>query len=244
MITLFQFYRVWDLPNASPFCMKVETYLRMAKLPYENKFVNNPQKSPKRKLPHIKIDGIFYPDSEFIVDELKRRFGDELDHDLTPEQKALAVLIDVTFCERLYWVIVYMRWQDIGGWEYIKETMFKKLPAVSKLFVPNMVRKYMLKQLNQQGTGRHSLKEVEHMGIKILDTMAIILGEKTYFLSDKPTSIDATAFAFLVNIIWTPLNDPVKQHVLKQKNLVAYCDRMWDEYYSDFVKPKVNGVHK
>ncbi len=33
MITLHQFARVWDIPNLSPFCSKVETYLRMAGIP-------------------------------------------------------------------------------------------------------------------------------------------------------------------------------------------------------------------
>lgn len=239
MITLFQFYRVWDLPSASPFCLKVETYLRMAKLPYENKFVNNPQKSPKRKLPHIKMDGKFYTDSELIIDELKRRFIDEMDKGLTEEQKALAVLIDSAFCERLYWVLVYLRWQDTDGWEHIKETMFAKLPAVARLFVPNMIRKYMLKQLDHQGMGRHNRDEVLSFGVKTLDALATLLGEKKYFLGDKPTSIDATAFAFLVNIIWSPFHDPLKKHGLSQSNLVAYCNRMWDEYYPDFVKPQV-----
>jgi len=35
MIKLYQFHPAWGLPNPSPFCMKVETYLRMAGLPYE-----------------------------------------------------------------------------------------------------------------------------------------------------------------------------------------------------------------
>lgn len=192
MITLFQFHRIWNLPNPSPFCMKVETYLRMAKIPYENKFVSNPQKSPKKKLPHIKMDGKFYPDSELIIDELKLRFGDELDKNLTPEQKALAVLIDISFSDRLYWISVYLRWQNEAGWEQIKDSMFEKLPVLAKLFVPNMFRKHLLKQLHQQGTGRHSLQEIIQMGIKNLDAMVVILGDKKYFLGDKPTTVDAT----------------------------------------------------
>ncbi|CEG56202.1 glutathione S-transferase family protein [Legionella fallonii] len=238
MITLFQFYRVWGLPNVSPFCMKVETYLRMAKLPYESKFVNNPQKSPKRKLPHIRIDGKFYPDSELIISELKSRYGDELDRELTEEQKALGTLIDIAFCESLYWIIVYLRWQYDAGWEHIKESMFEKVPALAKLFIPNMIRKYMLKQLDHQGTGRHSLQEVVLIGMKNLDALVTILGEKKYFLGDKPTTVDATAFSFLTNIICTPLDDSFKDHVLKQNNIVAYCNRMWDEFYADFAKPK------
>ena len=74
MITLCQFHRIWGLPNASPFCMKVETYLRMIKLPYDVRFISNPQQASKGKLPYIQIDGKNHPDSEFIIDELKYRF--------------------------------------------------------------------------------------------------------------------------------------------------------------------------
>lgn len=239
MITLFQFHRSWDLPNASSFCMKLETYLRMTHTPYENKFVTNPQKSPKNKLPHIKMDGITYSDSELIIDDLKARLGDPLDKNLTQQQKSMAVLIEATCCERLYWYSVYMRWQDDEGWEYVRKTMFEKLPRIPKLFLPGMVRKYMLKQLSCQGTGRHSFEEIKQLGIKNLNAMSEILADKPYFLGDNPTSIDATAFSFLTNIIWTPLNDPIKKHGLSLPNITAYCNRMWDEYYPDLIKPKI-----
>ena len=44
MIKLFQFPPYWGLPNASPFCMKVETYLRMTGIPYQNVYVRDPRK--------------------------------------------------------------------------------------------------------------------------------------------------------------------------------------------------------
>lgn len=238
MITFFQFYRAWGLPNASPFCMKVETYLRMAKIPYEVKFVNNPQKSPKRKLPYIKMEGLFYPDSELIVYELKKHFGDVLDEGMTKEQKAIAQLVEVAFAERLYWVEVYMRWQEEAGWNFLKETMFGKLPAISKLIIPQMVRKNMLKELNYQGMGRHNLHEVLQLGMQSLDSLAVILGDNKYFMGDKPTSIDATAFAFLANVICTPMQDPLKQYAMQFTKFIDYCNLMWDEYYADFPKPK------
>jgi glutathione S-transferase len=238
MIILYQFFRAWGLPNLSPFCMKVETYLRMAKIPYENKFVNNPQKSPKGKLPCIRMDGVLYPDSELIIDELKTHFGNELDKELTVEQKALAELIEIAFCERLYWVIMYLRWREDKGWNYLKESIFGKLPIVARLFIPNMIRKNMLKELHYQGMGRHSTREILYLGIKTLESLSQLLGKNDYFLGDKPSSIDATAFAFLANIIWSPLNDPFKQHAVQITNIIRYCNRMWDEYYSDMVKPE------
>lgn len=239
MITLYQFHRIWGLPNSSSFCMKLETYLRMIELPYENKFVSNPQKSPKRKLPHIKMDGCFYSDSELIIDKLKIRFGDVLDKELIAEQHALAVMLDIACSERLYWVSVYMRWQYEKGWEQVKNTMFGRLTRISKLYIPNLFRKFMLKQLNEQGMGRHSFEEVTQLGIKTLDALAVILGSNQYFLGDKPTSIDATTFSFLANIIWAPLCDPVKVHIMKQENIMQYCHRMWDRYYPELPKPQM-----
>jgi hypothetical protein len=35
MITLYEFAPVWGIPNLSPARVKVETYLRMVRLPYE-----------------------------------------------------------------------------------------------------------------------------------------------------------------------------------------------------------------
>lgn len=239
MITLFQFPRVWGLPNASPFCMKVENYLRMAKIPYDIHFVNNPQRGPKRKLPFIKVDGVLYADSEIILDELKKSFGNRLEQEFTIEQKAYCHVIDLAFSERLYWVEVYMRWQMDEGWNVLKQTMFNHLPQVSRLFVPNMVRKNMLKQLDYQGFGRHSLDEVLFMGKKTVDALAAILGENPYFLGSKPSTIDATSFAFLANIIFSPLNSDFKQYVSSLDNIKTYCHRMWEQYYPDFPKPEI-----
>ena len=234
MITLYQFHRIWGLPNASPFCMKVETYLRMTKLPYDVKFISNPQQAPKGKLPYIQIDGKNYPDSEFIIDELKHRYGDELDKDLTKEQRALAVLIDNVFCERLYWVVVYLRWKTDAGWATIKPAYFGHLPTIPTLFVPAMVRKSMIKALDYQGTGRHGLDEVIHQGCKTIEALTELLGDKPFFFGDKPTSVDATAFAFIANLLMSPVNDSLKQHALKIDTVKAYCDRMWELFYSDF----------
>ena len=54
-ITLYQFASGFGLPNLSPFCMKVETYLRMAGLPFRTVNNTNPGTAPKKKLPYIKV---------------------------------------------------------------------------------------------------------------------------------------------------------------------------------------------
>ncbi|MFC3909472.1 glutathione S-transferase family protein [Legionella dresdenensis] len=237
MITLYQFPSVWGLPNASPFCMKIETYLRMVELPYENRYVMDPRKSPKGKFPYIKIDGQPVADSELIIQFLKQKFGDSLDKGLTEQQKASAVVLDAMLSERLYWLILYSRWYTETGWAYVKPAYFSRLPALAKLFVPKAVRKKMLQALFVQGTGRHTAEEIAAMTAAAVDALAVILGEQSYFMGDEPTSIDASAFAFLANIVWQPFEDQLKASVLKHKNLYSYCERMWCNFYPEMKLP-------
>ena len=93
MITLYQFEPAFGLPNASPFCMKLETWLRMAQLPYEapTMRMTDMRKAPKGKMPYIVDQGRVVSDSTFIIDYLKATYGDKLDNWLSPEQRAVAL---------------------------------------------------------------------------------------------------------------------------------------------------------
>jgi len=50
---------------------------------------------------------------------------------------------------------------------------------------------------------------------------------------EAPSSIDAAVYAFLANILWVPVNSPLKRHATALPNLEAYCQRMKARYYSD-----------
>ena len=67
MIKVHQFAPAFGLPNASPFCMKLETYLRMAGLPFELVNDGNVIRAPKGKLPYIEDDGRVVADTNFII---------------------------------------------------------------------------------------------------------------------------------------------------------------------------------
>ena len=110
MIKLYQFNPAWGLPNPSPFCMKVETYLRMVGLPYE--VINGvlPFKAPKKKLPYIEDGTQVIADSGFILKYLKQTYGDKLDENLSDHEKASAHALSRLFEENLYWVVLYCRW--------------------------------------------------------------------------------------------------------------------------------------
>lgn len=234
MITLYQFHPVWGLPSASPFCMKLETYLRMTKLMYEVKYIADPQKAPKGKLPFIRVGNETFTDSELIIDELKSRHGNALDAHLSTEEMAIGTLLEEVCNERLYWHLVYWRWQDDSGWASVKNDFFSQMPQLIKCFALPMVRKKVLNQLHMQGTGRHSKEELTHMAKKSLEAIAQLLGTKKYILGEHPTSYDATLFAFLANILFTPLFSPLKQEAEKFETFIPYCYRMWEAYFPDF----------
>ena len=59
-IKLYQFPPALGLPNASPFCMKLETYLRMAGLPFENKYTPHLRQHPHVEAFCQRIKGKYY----------------------------------------------------------------------------------------------------------------------------------------------------------------------------------------
>ena len=124
MITLYQFPPAWGLPNASPFCMKVETYLRMCNLPYTTVNVLNPAKGPKGKLPHITDGANTVADSGLILDYLKATYGDKLDAGLDSRTRAEAHALRRLMEEHLYWCAVYDRWAVDENWALTKPAFF------------------------------------------------------------------------------------------------------------------------
>jgi glutathione S-transferase len=62
----------------------------MVGLPYEVVNGTLPFKAPKKKLPYIEDGAQVVADSGFIVDYLKKTYGDELDQNLSSAEKATA----------------------------------------------------------------------------------------------------------------------------------------------------------
>jgi glutathione S-transferase len=233
MITLYQFEPAFGLPNASPFCMKLETYLRMAQLPYTAPLVTlrDVARAPKGKMPYIEDQGKLVADSNFIIDYLKQTYGDPLDSWFNAQQRAVALAFQRLLEENLYWPVVHSRWVHPQGWELTRVAFFGKLPAPLKWIVPIAARRGLRQQLHGQGMGRHSEEEIQAIGKTDIAALADFLGDKPYFMGTVPCSLDATAYAFLANLLWVPLESPLKLHALRYPQLQAYCQRMRSRYY-------------
>jgi glutathione S-transferase len=230
MIKLYQFNPAWGLPNPSPFCMKVETYLRMVGLPYEVVNGAMPFKAPKRKLPYIE-DGVQVVADSGLIIEYGKRYGDKLDQNLSAPEKATAHMLRRTFEDSLYWVGLYSRWIENSIWLETRRLFFDAIPPIMRELAAGTVRRGMRKALYAQGTGRHSRDEIYEIGKADLSAISTWLGEKTFFMGAAPTSLDAIAYSFLANILYfTELSE---DHAMSLPNLSAYCERMKEQYYKE-----------
>ncbi|KAH0622168.1 hypothetical protein JD844_024237 [Phrynosoma platyrhinos] len=88
-IILHQFSRPNNgIPSLSPFCLKMETYLRMADLPYQNYF--DGKLSPQGKMPWIEYNSKKVSGTEFIIDFLEEKLGVNLNKHLDPHERAVS----------------------------------------------------------------------------------------------------------------------------------------------------------
>ncbi len=234
MIKLYQFEPAFGLPNASPFCMKLENYLRMTALPFEipAPSMKDLQKAPKGKMPYIDDNGKILADTSFIIDYLKSTYGDKLDGWLSAEQKAVALAFQRLMEEDLYWTVVHTRWADPEGWAKTKPAFFGRMPVPLKWFVPSLARRGLIKEMHGHGMGRHTAEEVHTIGKRDITALADFLGDKPYMMGNEPCSLDATAYAFLANLVLAPVESVLKQHTEQYPQLKAYCERMRSRYYS------------
>ncbi len=231
MITLHQFARVWDIPNLSPFCSKVETYLRMAGVPYRVADAI-PLTAPKGKLPYISDDGRKIADSRFIIEYLKDRYDADLDQGLSPLERAESMAFQRMIEDDLHWAaVMWPRWSQPHNWPANKQAIFGRIPPVLRDVIAWYVRRQIRKQVRGQGLGRNTENEIFHLGKQDLTALSDFLADKPFFMGDGPTTLDASAFGLLSNVLWCPIESPLKAHAQGLKNLVAFCERVRDQFF-------------
>jgi glutathione S-transferase len=231
MICLYKFYPAFGLTDPSPFCVKVETFLRMVGAEYQTVSLSDPRKGPKGKLPFLTDGDKTIADSTFIIKYLIETYHYPIDTDLRAEQRALGLAISRMLEEHLYWAIVYQRWIDPSNWRKISARFFGDLPPVIRSIVPMLARASVKRALHGQGLGRHQPAEILTLAEDDIRAVSDLLGQQDFILGNSPSSFDATVYAFVSSILYCTLDSPSKQTVLGYENLSRYCERMRQAFY-------------
>ncbi|MCJ8169943.1 glutathione S-transferase family protein [Atopomonas sediminilitoris] len=226
MITLYQFPAAFGLPNPSAFCLKLETFLRLAGLEYQVKSLHDPRVAPKAKFPMIDLEGQRLADSALIQQALTERFKLTLDDQRSLEQLGHDMALTRLLDEHLYWIVVRFRWLDDECWSRLCPQFFGHLPLPLKWLVPQVARAQVKRDLHGQGLGRHSPAELIQFARADLTACAAILGSAEYFGGSAPSSVDACAYGHLANLFISTFDTPLSALAPEYPSLVAYCRRM------------------
>jgi glutathione S-transferase len=228
--------RPWGTGSLSPFCTKLETYLRVQEIPYKDGKLARGE-APKGKIPYVNLDGKIMGDSQLVIEELERRLvaanRRALDGGLSPRDAAIARVTRRAIEEGFYFNLVYLRWELDDGFGAVREEFKKLLPG----FVVSLIRRHMRKKLDGQGTGRHTRDEVMAIGAADLDAIAELLGDGPFFFGEAPRVIDCTLYAFVDSILGFPIDSPIKARLASHANLVAYRARIRERWWKDLDRP-------
>lgn len=233
MVTLYQFPGAFGLSSVSPFCTKVELFLRLAGLRFEVKN-GDVRQSPTGKLPTARVGGELVADSGRILLACRDRLGVDLDAGQSAEQRALGHLIRRTCEEHLYWALVHFRWIDPEGWKHQETYLRDILPPVLHLVLPPVLRSGVRRSLHAQGLGRLDADAIGQAGRADVEALLTLLGAGPYALGSEPSSTDAVLGAFLWHLAATPTNNPLSRGVRQSPDAMAYLDRLlrragWDD---------------
>ncbi len=235
MITLIQFPRPSNRASFSPFCLKLETYLKITKTPYENKLTVSTAKSKKKKMPMILDAGELIEDSTFVIEHLKNKHGIDLDQHLTLEQKAISKSFQ-WLCEKsLLDIVVWFRWTDEKNWPKTREIIFHGAPWFIKATVANVMAKSIKKTLYKSGTGRFTDEEKLKILNDNLSAISNYLGDKKYFFGDQVSTIDTIIYSHLVQVQPRGIVAQFEGVLEKYPNLISYITHFTKTYWPEYL---------
>jgi len=231
-VILHQFPPGKNVPSLSVFCLKLETFLRLNKIPYESQYGYKIGK--KGKLPWIEYKGEKKYDSSMIINFLNEKFDVNVDAEFSSEQCALGRTVKSMLEENTYWTLVFNRFIDNFN-EYKKIQAPASGGGIGFSVSMKMQQRKSRSNMDGHGIGRHSHDEIYQIANDDIAAVSQLLGDKDYILGDKPSSYDCTLFAFFGNVLYCGLESPLKTYIQENaKNIAPYCERIKDLCWQDW----------
>jgi glutathione S-transferase len=233
MITLYGFGTGFGLPEISPFVTKTEVQLKMAGLAYRKQRAMPPA-SPKGQLPYIDDDGQSVADSTFIRAHIERKYGFDFDLGLDRPARAQAWAFERMIESHVYWALVGARWVDPENFARGPAHFFDGAPEDRREKLREDAQFRVAENYLLSGLGRHAPDDDVELAVRSLLALSVQLGDKPYLMGEKPCGTDATAFGLLAGILTPFFASKLRIRAEEFENLVAYVERMMQQYYPDF----------
>lgn len=219
--------------EASPPCVAIETYFKLAKIEYRPITKGALSASGSKTLPAIEINDESISDSESIIRHFENSEEYGLDGFLSEAQETEKILLWRLMNGSVYQFMVAERWLDPIVYPKFVET-FKKmlLPTymqflwpILKVLVSYRVRSRYLKSLNHLSDEERRVFMTENFAV-----LSKVLGDNIYLFGDRPSSADAYLYAYTYSFLAVPYDNPTRSMIDNRfPNLVAYYERMSKE---------------
>jgi len=242
MVYLFQFTRSPQIPSISPFCLKLESWLKLHGIKYQNIDHKCKFRSRKGMLPFVEINGDEIADSNMVIETLAKKFDKEMPAQLSQDQKNVQHAMIAMVENHLHWTIVHWRSKDVDntlkGYQLNLQTAIgSKAPAslLNFYFKYTFCRKG-LKKVKAHGLGVHTPEEIEQFGKKDLQALSEMLGDKEFFFGDEPAMLDLVVYSHVAQLVMIEKDYPCSLRDYLEadcKNLVGLVNRMKDRCWGD-----------
>uniref|UniRef100_A0A1I7TFF8 Glutathione S-transferase n=1 Tax=Caenorhabditis tropicalis TaxID=1561998 RepID=A0A1I7TFF8_9PELO len=231
-VYLYQFRRLKNCPNMSPFCMKIEIICRIYGIDYE--VIENANfRSRNGTLPFIELNGEHIADSDLIEIRLRQHFNIA---SLPSDQEAHATALTRMVDNHLFHILMrYHCADDIFYRTFLELSDFKSFVIPIVLPVMKVLIGGQIYKNSTTAIGNfepEELDELLHRDLKVVET---VLGDKNYLFGDQITPVDAAVFSQLASVYYpfhTHLSDVLEKDFPK---ILEFCGRMKEAVYpNDF----------
>ena len=240
-IVIYGTFGAWGIPSVSPFVLKLETWLRIAGLPYERR-VGNPLSAPKGKVPYATFSqggGERMGDSQLIIEALTTLHGVDLDVHLTPAQRATGHALRRMLEEATYFQTLRFRWVDDSGWPTQVAAFSPHMPPLVGPLILRMIRSKLTKTVQLQGSGRHDIGIAGRQVAGDIEALrALLVGP--FLFGDTPSSFDATVSAFLWQCQEYPVDNPPRR-AARTPELLAYVQAVRRRFWPELEMERITG---
>ncbi|VDN01285.1 unnamed protein product [Thelazia callipaeda] len=228
VVYLYQFGRSNSAPNISPFCFKIETWLRANDLTHELKnswdFL-----AWKKYLPAIELNGNRLVNSQMIIEELQKYFGlnDEFEED---DHIGIARAVDRMIECNTYYLLLYF-------------ILVENLSKFLKVLQPSPVNRWLIHSMGNKvhhmfsnmGIVHPTRNDIINMLVKDIKAIDIVLGDKKFLFGAKPTTPDFTVFGHLSASYYLPFHQPITDILDDEYPRVKrLIERMRQHYYPEW----------
>jgi len=234
-VYLYQSPRTQQIPSISPQELKLESWLKLHGIAYENVDHNSKAVSKKGTLPFIELNGEEIDATMQHV--LTEKFSKDMSANLNQEQKNVEHAMIKMVENHLYWAIMHWRTSHVDNTLkaykiHLPTFLGSKLPMgiLNLQFRFNHIKKVQKKIKSQ------SLNNIEELGKNDLEVLSTMLAEKEFMFGDEPSMLDMVVYSHLAQLVMVeaeytcPLRDYLQDTC---KNLVGLVSRMKDRCWGE-----------